>query len=71
VVADQPIIAEHPRRGAARLVIDPAHYERPATDTVLPPTPLGRLSARLQAITAMPVALRPMDFYADLAEVAR
>lgn len=71
VVADQRVIAEHPRQGSARLVIDPAHYEGPATDTVLPPTPLGRLSARLQAITAMPVAQRPMDLYADLAEVAR
>lgn len=71
VVADQQVIAEHPRHGAARLVIDPAHYEGPATATVAPPTPLGRLSDRLQAIASMPVTQRPMDLYADLAEVAR
>jgi hypothetical protein len=38
---------------------------------VLPPTPLGKLSRRLQTIAEMPVAQRPTDLYAALAEVAR
>lgn len=71
VLAGQRVVAEHPRHGAERLVIDPAHYEGPATERVLPPTPLGKLSRRLQAIAELPVAQRPTDLYAALAEVAR
>jgi transposase len=65
------ILAEHPRHGRERLVLDPAHYEGEATDTVLPPMPLGKMGRRLQEIAAMAPAQRPLDLYAALAEVAR
>ena len=71
VLADQQVIARHPRHTGQRLLIDPAHYEGPGTDTVQPPTPLGRMGRRLQELAAMPVQQRPLDLYAALAEVAR
>jgi len=71
VLAGQGVVAEHPRHTTERLVIEPSHYEGPATERVLPPTPLGKLSRRLQAIAELPVAQRPTDLYAALAEVAR
>jgi transposase len=71
VLADQQIIARHPRHTDHRLLIDPTHYEGPATDTVQPPTPLGRMGRRLQELAAMPVQQRPIDLDAALAEVAR
>lgn len=71
VIADQRVVAEHPRRTARRLLLDPAHYAGPGTATVQPPTPLGRLGQRLQDLAGLPVAHRPIDLYAALAEVAR
>ena len=71
ILAEQSIIAEHPRHTERRLVIDPAHYEGRGTATVSAPTPLGRLGRRLQEFAAMPVEQRPIDLYAALAEVAR
>lgn len=71
ILAGQAVVAEHPRHTQERLVIDSAHYEGTATDRVIPPMPLGRLSRRLQAIGEMPVTQRPTDLYAALAEVAR
>lgn len=53
------------------LVIDPAHFEGEATCDVLPPLPLGRMGARLQEIAALEPEKRPVDLYAELAEVAR
>ena len=71
VWADGRVIAEHPRQGRERIVIDPRHYEGEATATVLPPLPLGRMGLRLQAIAEMAPQTRPLDLYAALAEVAR
>jgi transposase len=71
ILADQAIIAEHPRHTERRLVLDPAHYEGPSTPSVIAPMPLGRLGQRLQELAAMPVEHRPIDLYAALAEVAR
>lgn len=72
ILAGAAIVAEHPPRGTAhRLVIDSAHYDGPGTPQVQAPTPLGRLGRRLQEIAALPVAHRPVDLYAALAEVAR
>lgn len=71
IVAGNAVVAEHLRHTDTRLVIDPRHYEGPPTERVLPPTPLGRMSRRLQAIADLPVAQRPTDLYAALAEVAR
>ena len=70
-LAGSAIGAEHPRHTAARLVIDPAHYDGSGTKRVHRPTPLGRLGVRLQKIAEMPVERRPLDLYAALAEVAR
>ena len=71
IVAGNAVMAEHARHTDARLIIDPKHYEGPATERILPPTPLGRMSRRLQEIANMAVAHRPTDLYAVLAEVAR
>ncbi len=71
VVHDGQVVAEHPRRSRERILIDPAHYEGPATDTVLPPMPLGRMGKRLEEIGQMSPDRRPLDLYAALAEVAR
>lgn len=64
-------VAEHPRGGPERIVIDPRHYEGEATEQVAPPPPLGRMGRRLQEIADMAPEQRPMDLYAALAEVAR
>jgi len=71
VLFDGKVVAEHPRRSRARLLIDPAHYEGPSTDAVQAPVPLGRMGRRLQEIAEMVPEKRPLDLYAALAEVAR
>lgn len=71
IAADGGIVAEHPRRGRERIVIDPRHYEGNSTDRVQAPVPLGRMGRRLAEIAAMPPQHRPLDLYAALAEVAR
>ena len=71
VCAEGRVIAEHPRHGRERIVIDPRHYEGEATDTVLPPLPLGKMGRRLAEIAALRPEQRPLDLYAALAEVAR
>jgi hypothetical protein len=71
VWAEGQVVAEHPRQGRERIVIDPRHYEGEATARVLPPLPLGRMGRRLQAIAALEPQRRPLDLYAALAEVAR
>ena len=71
ILAGNAIVAEHPRHSRERLLIDPAHYEGPATARIAPPTPLGRMGRRLQELAQMPVAHRAIDLYAQLAEVTR
>ncbi len=71
VYAGGSIVADHPRHGRERIVIDPTHYEGESTDRVLAPLPLGRMRRRLQEIAAMVPEQRPLDLYAALAEVAR
>lgn len=61
-------IALHPRHTAARLVTDPAHYCGEATDSHLPPMPLGRMGRCLEALGELPVAQRPVDLYGAIAE---
>jgi len=61
----------HPRGTKRRVVLDPAHYDGPSTDTVQAPTPLGRMGKKLEAIAAMAPERRPLDLYAALAEAAR
>ncbi len=71
VVSDGEVVAEHPRGSRQRILIDPAHYEGPATDSVLPPLPLGRMGQRLEQIRRLSPQQRPLDLYAALAEAAR
>jgi hypothetical protein len=71
VLHDGQVVAEHPRHSRQRLLLDPAHYDGPGDDRVVPPVPLGKLGRRLQEIVAQPVEQRPLDLYAALAEVAR
>lgn len=71
VYSEGQVVAEHPRYGRERIVIDPAHYEGASTDSVQAPMPLGRMGRRLQEIQAMPPEQRPMGLYAALAEAAR
>ena len=58
-------VAVHPRRTAALLVIDQAHYDGPSTDRVSAPPPLGRMGARIQELATAAVASRSIDLYAD------
>lgn len=71
ILAEGHIVREYPRRTPNLVLVDPSCYEGPATDRVLPPTPLGKMGRRLQELWAMPVEARPLDLYAALAEVAR
>lgn len=71
ILADRTVIAEHARHTAARLVLDPRHYEGEDTARVRAPLPLGRLGRRLQELAQLPVERRPLDLYAALVEVAR
>jgi transposase len=65
------VVAEHPRHTQQRLLLDPAHYDGPGDERVVPPVPLGQMARKLQEILNMPVEQRPLDLYAALAEVAR
>lgn len=71
ILAGGQVIASHPRHTATRVVIDPAHYEGPGSARIEAPLPLGRLGRRLETLASLPVAQRPVDLYAALAEVAR
>lgn len=71
VLKDCAVIAEHPRGGAALIVIDDAHYAGESTDRVIAPQPLGRMGLRLRKIAMTGVQQRSVDLYARLAEVAR
>ena len=65
------ILRKYPRGTEQRLFIDPSCYVGDATDIVARPRPLGRMSRKLEKIAALPVQLRSIDIYAQLAEVAR
>jgi transposase len=71
VLADNAIVAVHPRHTPHRLVIDTRHYEGASTERVTAPPPLGRMGSRMLELAAEPVAHRAIDLYARLAEVAR
>jgi transposase len=71
ILAAGGVVATHPRHSETRLVLDPAHFEGPSTETVIAPPPLGRMGGQLQGIAALAPEQRPVDLYAALAEVAR
>lgn len=68
-------IARHPRHTAARLVLEPTHYDGASTTDVVAPPPLGR-RGRWQAdagarLPAPATVARPLDTYAALIDGAR
>lgn len=65
------ILRTYPRGTEQRLLIDPSCYEGEATETVARPRPLGRMSRKLEEIAGLPVQLRSIEIYAQLAEVAK
>lgn len=71
ILAEQRLIAVHPRHTPERILIDPSHYEGPSTERIQAPMPLGRMGRKLAALQALPPQRRPLDLYAALAEVAR
>jgi hypothetical protein len=71
VLAEQRVVAVHPRHTPERILIDPAHYDGPSTEQVEAPMPLGRMGRKLAAIQALPPERRPINLYVALAEVAR
>jgi hypothetical protein len=71
ILTNNTIVATHPRRSAERLLIDPAHYDGPSTERVIPPPPLGKMGQLLRDLAAEPVVHRSIDLYARLLEVAR
>jgi transposase len=64
-------VASHPRHTPHLVVIDETHYQGKATDTVLPPPPLGKMAKRIKELAQQSVHSRSMDFYQQLSEVAR
>lgn len=74
--ADGQELARHPRHTPMRLVLEPAHFEGPQTNHVLPPTPLGaRARAQLAtlALAELPApsaVARPLAAYIALVEEA-
>jgi transposase len=70
-LANNTIVAVHPRHTPERLLINPAHYEGASTARVVAPPPLGRIGQRLLELAQEPVVHRSIDLYARLTEVAR
>jgi hypothetical protein len=71
VFSDVALVAEHARHTRERIVLDLAHYAGPGDERVAAPVPLGRMARRLMEIAALAPEKRPVDLYAELAEVAR
>jgi transposase len=71
ILAEGRVVREYPRGTAERILIDASCYEGPGTQRVAAPPPLGKMGQRLQELYELPVELRPLDLYAELAEVAR
>ncbi len=65
------VLVSYPRHTPERILIDPACYQGPGTEGVMPPKSLGRMARRLAELASLPVERRPVDLSAALAEVAR
>lgn len=65
------MLRKYPRGTEQLLFVDPTCYAGEETETVALPRPLGRMSRKLEEIAAMPVQLRSIEIYAQLAEVAK
>lgn len=71
ILAHGKVVQEYPRHTAERILIDESCYDGPATDRVLPPPPLGRLTTRIQEVVNANVEARSIDIYAAVAGVAK
>jgi transposase len=65
------VLRRYPRGTPERLLIDPTCYDGAATERVARPTPLGAMARRIDELKRDGVERRSVDFYAELAEVAR
>ena len=65
------ILRKYPRNTDALLLVDPTCYEGEETSEVAAPRPLGRMARKLNELASLPVQLRSIDIYAQLAEVAQ
>jgi len=63
-------VARHPRRTPELILINQEHFEGEATGTHRPPLPLGRVGRSILELAEAPVALRAVDYYQQLMEVA-
>lgn len=70
VLANGEVVDEYPRNTERRLLLHPENYEVDPHAECPPPTPLGKMGARIQEIVETPVEERPIDLYAAIAEVA-
>lgn len=65
------IVASYPRHSMERLLLLPDGQKGQETDRLLPPKPLGRMARKIQQLAAEEVQRRSVQWYAELAEVAR
>lgn len=65
------VIKQYPRKTEQLLFVDPACYEGNETAGIAAPRPLGKMARKLDELAALPVQLRSIDLYTQLAEVAR
>jgi transposase len=64
-------LVSYPRGTACRRLLRQDFYEGEGTETVLAPTPLGRLGRRIVLERSWEIPLRPIDHYAGLVEAQR
>lgn len=65
------VVQSYPRGTPERILIDPSCYEGESTDRVAAPKPLGRMTKAISKLASTAVEMRSIDWYAQLAEVAR
>ncbi|MDB4778271.1 IS21 family transposase [bacterium] len=68
---DGQIIKQYPRKTGQLLFVDNTCYEGESTAEVASPRRLGRVARKLEEISELPVQLRSIEIYAQLAGVCR
>jgi len=71
ILKDGMLLASHLRHTETLLVINQDHYEGKATDRVLCPAPLGRVTKTLLSFVDLPVERRAIRAYEKLCEVMK
>lgn len=62
------VVAEHERRGAGDMAIEPSHFEGTNTNAILAPVPLGRVGRLFNEIARTEEHARSIDVYRRLVE---